>query len=396
MLLLITAVVWLVYTLYLVFVLKWWEIIIVWMFSLLPFIMLLPDDPIGHVLMTESLTYPLFYIFMAALIRGIVWHKRRYIVYAVLWAMLMAWIRPQMQFTFAVAGFAFVYLVFVEKFGKKDSKDYQKKLITNWLVQICICFLGIVIAMQILAGMTTTYEKVFFDAPALNYSDQTLVQRLLYLADESDEQLFEEESIREVFTETWVRMQEQKTSQQFYDNDWKNWKVFAAFGGNSYILGDVIREQLADTGELSNEVIGQEEQVAAISHELVMPLIKKYWPEHLKLTLQLLPKSFISTVLFHKTAVYNLILVATCLAYLFALVGSLMIFIKKDANRAVAEWMLLVVTASGVNALGCDLVLAGLQRYMAYTLGMTWIGLFLLVREFAKMIDRKKKGRSVE
>ena len=53
----------------------------------------------------------------------------------------------------------------------------------------------------------------------------------------------------------------------------------------------------------------------------------------------------------------------------------------------------LVMAASIINALGCDLVLAGLQRYMTYTLGMTWIGLFLLVRP---LWDRTNKGNLTE
>ena len=65
--------------------------------------------------------------------------------------------------------------------------------------------------------------------------------------------------------------------------------------------------------------------------------------------------------------------------------GILQLIKRKHMNSA--EFMLLVMAASIINALGCDLVLAGLQRYMTYTLGMTWIGLFLLVRP---LWERKK------
>ena len=90
-----------------------WEAVIVWGFSMLPFVMLLPEDPIGHVLMTESLTYPLFYVFMAVVFRAIASKRERDFVWPALLAMLMTWIRPQMLFAFAVVGIAYFYIQLV-------------------------------------------------------------------------------------------------------------------------------------------------------------------------------------------------------------------------------------------------------------------------------------------
>ena len=86
---------------------------------------------------------------------------------------------------------------------------------------------------------------------------------------------------------------------KYFDKNWKSWsEIFKAFGANSRILGDVIRNQLAEEEILAKDTIGEEIQVAEISHELTMKLLKKHWPQHLELTAQLLPKSFISTALF--------------------------------------------------------------------------------------------------
>lgn len=377
MLLLAGAVTYLVYTVWDLFSLRWWETLIIWIFAMLPFVMLLPEDPIGHTLMTESLTYPLFYIFIAILLRGVIRKRERVFVYGLLYAMLMAWIRPQMQFTFAVDGIAYFYVVV----RKRLQNGKTREIIKSWYGRTFLCFIVVLLCMKIVSGATAVYEKVFFDAPALDYSDQTLVQRLLYVAEEADEMLFECEELREIYRTTWSEMQKAETTQQYYDRDWKNWsEIFKAFGANSYILGDVIREKLAEEETLANDVIGQEMQISEISHELTMVLMKAHWREHLLLTFQLLPKSFISTVFFHKTSIYNLILVATIFVYLFAVLGSLFAFGKNRKTKA-AELMLLIVGTSTINALACDLVLAGLQRYMAYTMGMTWIGVFLLLKE---------------
>lgn len=205
--------------------------------------------------------------------------------------------------------------------------------------------------------------------------------------------MFADEQIKAIYAETWDRMEEKQTVQAYYGNSWKNWsEMFQAFGTNSRILGTVIREELDQEGILAKDEIGQEIQVSDISQEIAQKLLKKYWKEHLALTVQLLPKSFISTVFFHKKQFYDLIWIATCLVYLGAgITGILQLIKRKHMNSA--EFMLLVMAASIINALGCDLVLAGLQRYMTYTLGMTWIGLFLLVRP---LWDRTNKGNLTE
>ena len=140
--------------------------------------------------------------------------------------------------------------------------------------------------------MTAGYEKFFFDAPAMDYSDQTLVQRLLYVADKEDAELLENEKTKEIFLITWERMQEAKTSQAYYDDSWMSWdEIFKAFGANSRILGIVVQEQLEATGEWPEDLIGQEQEVLMYSHELVTVLMKEHWKEHLLLTLQLIPKN---------------------------------------------------------------------------------------------------------
>lgn len=376
-LILSAAIVYLVHTIWDIFHLCIWEIIVIWLASLLPFIILLPEDPIGHTLMTESLSYPIFYFFMAFMLRGVTGGQNRYFVYGLLAAAIMEWVRPQMLFTFAVLGIAFFYVQLKNRIQRKK----REKLKDSWYFRTIAAFFCIVLTMQAVSGLTRIYEKVFFDAPALDYSDQTLVQRLLYVAQEEDAVLFEDELCREIFEGTWEIIQKNRTSQEFYKKSWTEWsEIFKAFGANSRILGDVIREKLEEKETLAEDAVGQEIQVSQISHEMTVVLLKAHWKEHLVLTLQLLPKSFISTVFFHKEKIYALILAATGAVYFFGLVAGIYVFGKCN-GKAAAEWMMLVMGTSVLNALACDLVLAGLQRYMAYTLGMTWIGVFLLVRE---------------
>lgn len=109
----------------------------------------------------------------------------------------------------------------------------------------------------------------------MDYSDQTLVQRLLYLAQEEDQELFEDSQIKEIYAETWNRMQELNTTQEYYSKSWKNWsEIFAAFGANSRALGAVTREKYETAGILADTAVGQEIQVSEVSHEIMQKLLK--------------------------------------------------------------------------------------------------------------------------
>ena len=92
------SVFWLVYTVDQLFDLKWWELLFIWGFSMLPFAMLLPEDPVGHELMTESLTYPLFYLFIAETVKAVIKKNRKYFIASFIISALLMWIRPQMMF----------------------------------------------------------------------------------------------------------------------------------------------------------------------------------------------------------------------------------------------------------------------------------------------------------
>ena len=59
-----------------------------------------------------------------------------------------------------------------------------------------------------------------------------------------------------------------------------------------------------------------------------------------------------------------MLLLATILVYLYCLIGSVLLFKRGEKSRMAAEWMLLVLLTSCINAVACDLILCGLQRYM--------------------------------
>ena len=77
--------------------------VILWAACLIPFWLLLPEDPIPHTLMTESFTYPLLYLYVVIVLKGVYDGRERYFYYSVLFAVFMTLIRGQMLFLAAVS-----------------------------------------------------------------------------------------------------------------------------------------------------------------------------------------------------------------------------------------------------------------------------------------------------
>lgn len=380
------AVLYLVHTIQKGLHLKWFEVLGVWLASMLPFVILLPEDPIGHTLMTESFTYPLTYLVLAFVLKGIWQKKDRYFVISLLISVVAGLVRSQMLFLFAVVGLSYFYTTI--KVRQEEGKKwlFQKDF---WGRIVVACALTL-LAMKSISWMTVVYEKVFFDAPAVDYSDQTLVQHMLYLAEEEDANLFEDKDIREIFLRCYDGMMELESNYIHQEEGLEAWrKIVGDCGANSYLLTDVIEDYYG--ADMPTDLIEREVLIADISHQLAYPLLKVHWKDKLGEAFDLIPAGFISTVLFHKIEIYGLIHVFTLLFYVFGIGASLMAWKLFPLNKKAGEVLLLFLMTSAINVISCNLIHFGLQRYLAYTMGLNWVGMLLIVREYGIFIWNKVK-----
>lgn len=339
----------------------------VWVASLLPFVLLLPEDPIPHVLMTESLTYPLLYVYVVIVLKGICEDQVKYLFASSLFVVLLTLIRGQMLFLMAVTLLAFMY--YIIKYKYKNPKT-----IVAFVAVLLICAWG-------QGALTRGYEKLFFNAPAQDYSAQTLVQKALYCSEESDSVLFDDEIEREIFEKTYAGMEVEQTTWRYSTGDLWDWKhITGSFGANSYRVGDVIEEVLTEHGMWSEDVLDRENLVLDYSRRLSSKLVSAHLGRCLWVSVKMMPAGFVSTVLFHKESIYLLIHIAMVFLYLAAIGVSIIISIKSGHLLQESEYMMIIVIVAAVNVVASNLVHMGLQRYLAYTVGMFYVGAYLLAR----------------
>lgn len=361
------CIMWFLYYLKKWFRLEAFSIFCVWVASLLPFVLLLPEDPIPHVLMTESFTYPLLYVYVLIVLKGIYEGKIKYLFGSILFVAFLTLIRGQMLFLMAVSLLAFLYSLI-----KNKVKRVTTIIAFGAFVLICVWGQGM---------LTKGYEKVFFDAPARDYSAQTLVQKALYCSEEADSALFDDEIEREIFEKTYAGMQEEQTTWLYSTGDLWDWKhITGSFGANSYRVGDVIKEVLQEHRMWSDDSLEQENLVLNYSRRLSNKLISAHLGRCLQVSVKMMPAGFVSTVLFHKESIYLLIHIAAVFLYLAAIGVSAFISKKSGHLLQETEYMLLIVIMASVNVVASNLVHFGLQRYLAYTVGMFYVGAYLLLR----------------
>lgn len=361
--------------------LELFSIFCVWAASLLPFVLLLPEDPVPHVLMTESLTYPLMYMYVTVILKGIWEQKLCFLYVGGLLTVLMTLIRGQMLFLTAVTLLAFVYYMFKESPGNSTGK-YKKAIAFAVFLILCIWGEGL---------LTRGYEKFFFHAPAQDYSAQTLVQKALYCSEEKDKELFDDGTDRQIFEETYAGMQEERTTWQYAPGDLWDWKhITGSFGANSYRVGDVIEKVLTERRMWPEDQMEQESLVLVYSGHLSAKLIPAHMGRFVEVSISMMPAGFVSTVLFHKESVYLLIHIATAALYLAAVGLSIAVSIRSGRILRETEYMMLIVITAAVNVVASNLIHFGLQRYLAYTVGMFYVGGYLLLRR-CFLLGRKQK-----
>lgn len=351
--------------------------VILWAACLIPFWLLLPEDPIPHTLMTESFTYPLLYLYVVIVLKGVYDGRERYFYYSVLFAVFMTLIRGQMLFLAAVSLVSYFY--FMVKTGKNGAKTGRIGRMAGKAAVFLVVMLLLVKSESLLCA---GYEKFFFDAPNQDYSAQTLVQKALFCADRENEGLFTDEIEREMFQRIYAGMEQEETTYRYSPKDLWSWKhTTASFGANSYLAGDVIREVLSERNLLSADEIEAESQVLDYSGRLSRKLIPKNWLRCLTVSVSLMPAGFVSTVLMHKQSIYGLIHAATLILYLAAMAGSILISRWKGKLLKETEYMWLIIILATVNVVSSNLVHFGLQRYLAYTVGMFYAGGYLMARQ---------------
>lgn len=138
------------------FDLHWIETVLLYIACMLPFSIYLPEAGITHQILTEGLSYAIFYLYFMLLLQYVFEQKLKWLIAAVAMAGFMELIRSQMLFLLGVTAAVFVVVEFV-----KSKKDKISRRIVKTGVNCVIGVAGILVVVTLvykIFGLYWTYQ----------------------------------------------------------------------------------------------------------------------------------------------------------------------------------------------------------------------------------------------
>lgn len=428
------------------------ETYLVFFLSLLPFTTEMPQSMATQQILTEGLSYALFYLFVVVLLKA-VWLKK-YIWFAGSLAMtfVLTLLRSQLQILFAVCGVIFIYLVCRRK--RQDGKAHiWIRAAAGAAGGLGICLAGVLVVSKAasvyvdqvipndqfslfaakvqnpaayevyLARMLNADEGE--DAEAEIVCEETeeaeeqsaeelakkgfatsqyvslIFSRGMYEADREDAQLFEDETLRGLYEALYEAADAEGQRYVYAKSGLWMWQDIV--GGIGQVGKTCLRVPSLYYAEYHPEII-LSDQFSEIRNahltSIGLTLLKAHFGRFLYHTLMMLPQAFICTVFFQIKPIYLLCHLVTLFLYLSALALMIWGFADRRAADKAAEFMAVVLGSNVVMVVVISLVFFGQQRYLVYCFGTFYIAYFLLLRELwscrirDKASERFGRGKS--
>ena len=338
------------------------ECILLYVLSMLPFSIYLPESGITHQIMTEGITYAVFYLYFIMVIKGVWTLRYRWYIGSMAVAILLGLTRSQMLFLQVICLLLLIWITY---------KRFGKKLVVR--LGACVFVLGI--GVLLLFG-----SKIQSAAAQFN---TVIMARGFYEADEEDVSLFEDDMMQEIFARTY----------ELADENGRNYK-YAKDG--LYMWQDLVYDRMNIFAVQAIEEYDEKhpdartKDSASVFFELGIKVMGKHLDRYLYHSLRLMIPSFIATVFFQIQPIYLLCHFAALFIYLFAITGS--IFVKKSGgDRQVVELSAVIVGIMLIMVVMVNLLFMGLQRYMVYGMGIFYCAMYLLCRELGKYLLKGDK-----
>ncbi len=327
-----------------------WEGIFVYVLSFGMYATTLPEYVYTHAVMTESLSFSFFYLWFVCIMKGLFHYNHKIILKASVLSVLLALIRLQMGFLFGFCILAFFYAAVKGKKGQWSSKKM-------WIG-------GLGAAVIALAALWKLDTAAVLERNVANL----MFGKVLYVAQEEDAELFEDAQTKQLFTEMLQKIDERRLRFCYAREGLWKWKDLKNSDRVSRTGSRVLRQYLDD------------EHFIEMRARIIMPLFKRHFAEYVALLFLLFPECLICSIFIQKESFYLLCYIITFFLYFSAIGLLLWSGKKKEKQRIYPLFMGLVLLILTANIFVTNIIMYGLQRYLAYTFGLFYIGYFLMLK----------------
>lgn len=390
------------------FKLQGWECILLYVASMLPFSIYLPEVGITHQILTEGITYSVFYLFFIAIMLAVWEADYKWYLMSMVTAFLLGITRSQMIFLQAVCILILLWITL-----KRTVGGIRRK-IGMCLVALAVgLFLAVGTYKTIYAiaavdftpqkseadvvnvaedeGVTEPEEVIndnefgFFSGTSNSQLVTIIMSRGFYEADQNDVDLFQDDMMRGIFNRTY----------ELADSEGKLYK-YAAPG--LYMWQDLVYDRmemyaLQAIGEYDSLYPGERmRDISSIISELGLRVLFHHFDRYVYHTVRLMMPSFIATVFFQIRPIYLLCHFIALFIYIFAIAGCVVLYRNKRDKKSI-EFMATVLCVLIIMVVSVNVLFIGLQRYVVYGMGIFYCALYLICKEILIVIQQKTKRR---
>lgn len=392
--------------------LNWFETYICLVFSLIPYTVFMPEGMTSGHIVTEALAYPLFYMMMMLVLKGIWNNKSACIIAADVIAIIMSLTRTQLQLTLLIPAGA-LFLLWMRGAASRERSVKFKRLVSGIFIACGIFAISYVACRQsnlilqralfLSAEAADAKEKSSINgdgaqeagngglsgntegpvsANSGNYDSQfstVIFTKVMIAADKDDSYLFEDSGMRQLYTYIYDRLEDDGL-------------ILSSMEKN-LLIGDAIQGSLVSIpGVCSGYIVAFDEEnpdlamdVNTAKGKIASALLKAHPFKWMLSGILQFPSGLISTVFVHRRNMYWISYLATIALY--ALAVGMCVMRRNDAKRM--ELMLGAIFVNLLLVAATSMVFVSLKRYVNYGAGLFYIGLYCITKEFVTGLIKK-------
>lgn len=384
--------------------LNWAETYMIFVFSLAPYTVFMSEGRgmTSRLIATEALAYPLFYMLMMLILKGIWSGKYIYIAIADIMAVFMALTRSQLQLMLLIPASAFL-LLWMKNPVRNGKKGGVGRLISGMLIACGIFILSYAACMQsnlfmqkgllwlanaaekenssdseINHGTAVTQSKENGDNYNAQYSSVIFV-KVMILADKRDASLFEDANVRQAYIYMCDRMEQEQKNLASIE---KNLLIGDKIQDNLYRIPSDLRRYF---GDYIQEYPDSGIDISIVKAEIFPALLKAHPFKWMLSGILQFPSGLISTVFLHRRNMYWVSYMAFITIYAIAI--SMCIVRGKCAKQR--DFMIVGIFVNFLFVFATSMVFVSIKRYVNYGFGMFYISLYCISKDFISELMKR-------
>lgn len=323
-------------------------------------------------ILTEGLTFSLYYLFLVAAIKTIYDRKLRDFAIMCLLSVVLSALRSQMLVCFVICLGMMVWLLIAEK----KTREVKR---------ICAACVAVVLAAGgLYCGVKAVYKyRITDSSEEAETLGLALLSNLLYSSDREDADCYEDPELRMIFEDLYALTDERHLNHQYAGES-------SSVGDHRYDAHDVIKYEVINEvyyryvykeGSYQDRVSNR--NLEEFIRDLEGPLLRRNWHRLIKDSLYEWPKAYMRSIFTASDILFPFNGVFCAVMYISALYLCIRCIVKGRAWKSAVP-MLIVMAVIVMSVAGVALTIYVSMRYLSYNLGMFYIAYMILLLQYDK------------